>query len=90
MEKFEALQETEKQYFLEMVKQCKDSGANLIICQWCARTLSSLLFPHLAYPPPHLASALPQAAVAKHARMHVNVSTQLRNESSTCLRLRGA
>lgn len=39
MEKFEALQATEKQYFLDMVKQCKDSGANLIICQWCAANI---------------------------------------------------
>ena len=35
MEKFDLLRETEKQYFLDMVKQCKDSGATLIICQWC-------------------------------------------------------
>ncbi len=35
VEKFESLRETEKQYFLDMVKQCKDSGATLIICQWC-------------------------------------------------------
>ena len=35
VEKFESLRETEKQYFLNMVKQCKDSGATLIICQWC-------------------------------------------------------
>ena len=41
MEKFEALQATEKQYFLDMVKQCKDSGANLIICQWCVHSGSS-------------------------------------------------
>lgn len=34
VEKFEALRETEKQYFLDMVKQCKDSGATLVICQW--------------------------------------------------------
>ena len=34
MEKFEALRETEKQYFLDMVKKCKDSGATLVICQW--------------------------------------------------------
>lgn len=34
VEKFESLRETEKQYFLDMVKQCKDSGATLIICQW--------------------------------------------------------
>lgn len=36
VEKFEALRETEKQYFLDMVKKCKDSGATLIICQWHA------------------------------------------------------
>ena len=40
MEKFESLRETEKQYFLDMVKQCKDSGATLIICQWCCLLLS--------------------------------------------------
>ncbi|KAK9817040.1 hypothetical protein WJX72_008790 [[Myrmecia] bisecta] len=34
VEKFEALRETEKQYFVEMVQQCKDSGATLVICQW--------------------------------------------------------
>eukprot|EP00976_Prorocentrum_cordatum_P114065 1195797-Prorocentrum_minimum.AAC.8 len=31
--KFETLRQAEKQYFTDMVKQCKDSGANLIICQ---------------------------------------------------------
>lgn len=36
VEKFEALRETEKQYFLDMVQKCKDSGATLVICQWCA------------------------------------------------------
>ncbi|KAK9835161.1 hypothetical protein WJX81_002289 [Elliptochloris bilobata] len=34
VEKFEALRETEKQYFLDMVKRCKESGATLVICQW--------------------------------------------------------
>ncbi len=34
MEKFESLREAEKQYFLDMVKRCKDSGAGLVICQW--------------------------------------------------------
>ena len=34
MEKFEALRQTEKDYFTDMVKRCKDSGATLIICQW--------------------------------------------------------
>lgn len=41
VEKFESLRETEKQYFLDMVKQCKDSGATLIICQWCCLLLSA-------------------------------------------------
>ena len=40
MEKFDSLRETEKQYFLDMVKQCKDSGATLIICQWCRPALA--------------------------------------------------
>lgn len=34
VEKFDSLQATEKQYFIDMVKRCKDSGATLIICQW--------------------------------------------------------
>ncbi len=34
VEKFEALREAEKTYFDEMVKQCKDAGATLVICQW--------------------------------------------------------
>eukprot|EP00307_Rebecca_sp_RCC1486_P000465 CAMPEP_0119412176 /NCGR_PEP_ID=MMETSP1335-20130426/4702_1 /TAXON_ID=259385 /ORGANISM="Chrysoculter rhomboideus, Strain RCC1486" /LENGTH=523 /DNA_ID=CAMNT_0007436895 /DNA_START=115 /DNA_END=1686 /DNA_ORIENTATION=- len=34
VETFKELQEAEKQYFLQMVKQVKDSGANLVICQW--------------------------------------------------------
>ena len=25
---------TKQEYFTTMVKQCKDSGANLVICQW--------------------------------------------------------
>eukprot|EP00241_Pyramimonas_parkeae_P002611 CAMPEP_0114244756 /NCGR_PEP_ID=MMETSP0058-20121206/11515_1 /TAXON_ID=36894 /ORGANISM="Pyramimonas parkeae, CCMP726" /LENGTH=522 /DNA_ID=CAMNT_0001357729 /DNA_START=105 /DNA_END=1673 /DNA_ORIENTATION=+ len=33
-EKFEVLRQQEKTYFTDMVQQCKDSGANLIICQW--------------------------------------------------------
>jgi T-complex protein 1 subunit epsilon len=33
-EKFDQLREQEKKYFTDMVQQCKDSGANLIICQW--------------------------------------------------------
>ena len=34
MEKFEALRETEKAYFLDMVRRCKAAGATLVICQW--------------------------------------------------------
>lgn len=33
-EKFEALRAQEQAYFEEMVQQCKDSGAGLVICQW--------------------------------------------------------
>merc|ERR1711977_672927 len=34
VEKFEALAEAEKQYFTDMVQQVKDTGANMVICQW--------------------------------------------------------
>eukprot|EP00898_Chlorokybus_atmophyticus_P007120 jgi/Chlat1/7409/Chrsp6S07434 len=34
VEKFESLRQAEKQYFVDMVQKCKDSGANLVICQW--------------------------------------------------------
>lgn len=34
VEKFEGLRATEQKYFTDMVQQCKDSGATLIICQW--------------------------------------------------------
>jgi T-complex protein 1 subunit epsilon len=34
VEKFETLRQAEKDYFLDMVKKCKDSGAGLVICQW--------------------------------------------------------
>ncbi len=33
-EAYEKLYEKEQEYFKEMVKQVKDSGANLVICQW--------------------------------------------------------
>merc|ERR1711988_1012098 len=33
-EAYEALYEQEQNYFREMVQQCKDCGANLVICQW--------------------------------------------------------
>lgn len=34
VEKYEQLREQEKQYFVDMVKKCKDAGAELVICQW--------------------------------------------------------
>ncbi|KAG2379636.1 hypothetical protein C9374_006753 [Naegleria lovaniensis] len=34
VEKYNTLYEIEQNYFVEQVKKCKDSGANLIICQW--------------------------------------------------------
>eukprot|EP00475_Leptophrys_vorax_P012053 TRINITY_DN18497_c0_g1_i1.p1 TRINITY_DN18497_c0_g1~~TRINITY_DN18497_c0_g1_i1.p1 ORF type:complete len:537 (+),score=68.63 TRINITY_DN18497_c0_g1_i1:153-1763(+) len=34
VEKFERLQEAERKYFDDMVQQCKDAGASLVICQW--------------------------------------------------------
>ncbi|GMH45955.1 hypothetical protein BSKO_13919 [Bryopsis sp. KO-2023] len=34
VEKFEKLRDQEKEYFVDMVKKCKDSGAGLVICQW--------------------------------------------------------
>jgi T-complex protein 1 subunit epsilon len=33
-ESYDRLYEREQEYFATMVKQCKDSGANLVICQW--------------------------------------------------------
>ncbi|KAK9707475.1 hypothetical protein RND81_07G199900 [Saponaria officinalis] len=34
VEKFETLRKQEQQYFDDMVQQCKDVGATLVICQW--------------------------------------------------------
>ena len=34
VEKFEALREQERMYFVEMVQKCKDAGATLVLCQW--------------------------------------------------------
>merc|ERR1712072_1041692 len=34
VEKFEELHAKEQEYFVDMVKQVKDSGANLVVCQW--------------------------------------------------------
>ena len=33
-EDYKRLYETEQKYFVDMVQRCKDSGANLVICQW--------------------------------------------------------
>lgn len=33
-EAYDKLYQREQEYFTTMVKQCKDSGANLVICQW--------------------------------------------------------
>jgi T-complex protein 1 subunit epsilon len=33
-EAYDKLYQHEQDYFTTMVKQCKDSGANLVICQW--------------------------------------------------------
>ena len=34
MEQYKLLQEQEQKYFHDMIKMVKDSGANLVICQW--------------------------------------------------------
>lgn len=34
VEKYNSLYDLEQGYFIEQVKKCKESGANLIICQW--------------------------------------------------------
>ena len=34
VEKYEALAEAETKYFTDMVQKVKDTGANLVICQW--------------------------------------------------------
>merc|ERR1711990_641240 len=34
VEKYEALAAAEQEYFTQMVEQVKDTGANLVICQW--------------------------------------------------------
>ncbi|CAG9467080.1 unnamed protein product [Pedinophyceae sp. YPF-701] len=33
-EKFEALRQQEREYFVDMVRRCKAAGATLVICQW--------------------------------------------------------
>jgi len=34
VEAYKRLEQQEQEYFTEMVKKVKDSGANLVICQW--------------------------------------------------------
>mmetsp|Transcript_28420 Transcript_28420/g.71309 ORF Transcript_28420/g.71309 Transcript_28420/m.71309 type:complete len:537 (-) Transcript_28420:62-1672(-) len=34
VEKFKEMQDAEKNYFVDMVKKVKDSGANVVMCQW--------------------------------------------------------
>eukprot|EP00173_Palmaria_palmata_P004397 Plantae.Rhodophyta-Palmaria_palmata.ctg589.p1 GENE.Plantae.Rhodophyta-Palmaria_palmata.ctg589~~Plantae.Rhodophyta-Palmaria_palmata.ctg589.p1 ORF type:complete len:386 (-),score=90.25 Plantae.Rhodophyta-Palmaria_palmata.ctg589:173-1216(-) len=34
VEKYQDMQEAERKYFTDMVKAVKDSGANMVICQW--------------------------------------------------------
>jgi T-complex protein 1 subunit epsilon len=34
VEKFETLRKQEQDYFTDMVKRCKDSGADVVMCQW--------------------------------------------------------
>lgn len=34
VEKFQTLRKQEQKYFDDMVQQCKDVGATLVICQW--------------------------------------------------------
>merc|ERR1719313_518961 len=34
VEVFQELMEAEKEYFIDMIQKVKDSGANLVICQW--------------------------------------------------------
>ncbi|MES1908521.1 MAG: T-complex protein 1 subunit epsilon [Cercozoa sp. M6MM] len=33
-EQYEQLHQMEQQYFVDMVQRCKDSGANVVLCQW--------------------------------------------------------
>eukprot|EP00002_Diphylleia_rotans_P005187 TRINITY_DN14309_c0_g1_i1.p1 TRINITY_DN14309_c0_g1~~TRINITY_DN14309_c0_g1_i1.p1 ORF type:complete len:539 (+),score=151.96 TRINITY_DN14309_c0_g1_i1:98-1714(+) len=33
-EKYKQLQESEREYFVDMIKKVKDSGATLVLCQW--------------------------------------------------------
>ena len=33
-ESYQRLHETEQHHFEQMVSECKDSGANLVLCQW--------------------------------------------------------
>lgn len=47
---YQALQKYEKEKFEEMVKRVKDSGANLVICQWVKMTrFLSMFIPLLIF-----------------------------------------
>ena len=64
VEGFEALRAQEQQYFRDMVQQCKDSGATLIICQWGAPRCRSFRTA------PRRAAAAATAAAATGCRAH--------------------
>lgn len=49
-EKYQALQEQEKQYFIDMVRKCKDVGATLVICQWGFDDEANHLLYHMNLP----------------------------------------
>ena len=44
-EAFDKLRHAEKAYFDTMVKQVKDTGANLVVCQWCVDCLRVFDYP---------------------------------------------
>ena len=50
VEKYKALQEQEKKYFVDMVQRCKDVGAGLVICQWGFDDEANHLLYHLGLP----------------------------------------
>ena len=49
-EKYQALQEQEKKYFIDMVQKCKDVGATLVICQWGFDDEANHLLYHMDLP----------------------------------------
>jgi T-complex protein 1 subunit epsilon len=50
VEKYKALQEQEKKYFIDMVQRCKDVGAGLVICQWGFDDEANHLLYHMGLP----------------------------------------